>query len=179
MLIMIWGRCSGREQEEREKERERETWTQRDGQACDKEVTPLIPVVPRPVSPYLRRRAGWAFPALGMSSVQSQGRVLSVWAASPGPLSLSPSSDVACGVQGPLWVLGWPVHTGGASPSPPSHTRVCLTSFSNGLPPGGSDWAKEAGAPSSRKCFVGYLHHGRALCADTSVVSDSLRPPGL
>lgn len=108
MLIMIWGRCSGREQEERE----RETWTQRDGRACDKGVTSLIPVIPHPDSPFLHRRAAWAFPALGVSSVQSQGGVLSVRAASLGPLLLSPSSDMACGVQGPMWALGCPVHRG-------------------------------------------------------------------
>ena len=75
-------------------------------------MTSRIPVIPHPDSPFLHRRAAWAFPASGMSSVQSQGGVLCVLAASLGPLLLSPSSDTACGVQGPTWVLGWPVHRG-------------------------------------------------------------------
>ena len=99
---MLWERAGS----------ERETWTQRDGRACDKGVTSLIPVIPHPDSPFLHRRAAWAFPALGMSSVQSQGGVLSVRAASLGPLLRSPSSDMACGVQGPMWALGWPAHRG-------------------------------------------------------------------
>lgn len=121
---MIWGRCSGIKQEERE----RETWTQRDGRACDKGVTSLIPVIPHPDSPFLHRRAAWAFPALGMSSVQSQGGVLWVWAASLGPLVLSPASDMACGVQGPTCVLGWPVHRGRLLPLLPTLGSASLAS---------------------------------------------------